>query len=125
MLGPVAFEGGDTGADRSLWLAFLLPNPPNETGKETNAPLFTIAAQKSESGQIDVLNVFDDSATSAKTGTLSSVRLTGLGLAGALTFAEVAFGEATTFGAASASPPPGSAQVERSPTTARRRGSRS
>ena len=71
LAGPLAVEGGETGADRSLWIALLLP-------AEKNAALFNVAAQPSESGQIDILDVFDDSRAIGGTGTFTSTGLTGL-----------------------------------------------
>ena len=53
--GPLAVEGGATGADRSLQNGIKLPG-------EADAPLFGIAPQPPEGQQIDVLNVFNDSS---------------------------------------------------------------
>ena len=70
--GPLAVEGGITGADRSLQPAVLLP-------LEKNGPLFNIAPQPPEAQQVDVLNVFADSSRQDLTGALSATALTGLG----------------------------------------------
>ncbi len=88
--GPLAVEGGETGADRSLWIALLLP-------PEKNAALFNIAPQNPESGQIDILDVFDDSRVVGGTGTFASTGLTGFGTAAQLIFPiPTAFGESST-----------------------------
>ena len=77
--GPLQIEGGATGEDRSLVQAVILPG-------EANSALPGIAPQPPEDQQIDVLNVYDDSSQQDKVGTLSATQLTGLGLAGPLTF---------------------------------------
>ena len=51
--GPLAVEGGVTGADRSLNLGVKLPG-------EHDGPLFKIGTQPPESKQIDVLNIYND-----------------------------------------------------------------
>jgi hypothetical protein len=71
--GPVAVEGGVTGADRSLKLGLKLPG-------EHDGPLFAIGTQPPESKQIDVLNIFNDGSKENGTGTLTSTHLTGFGL---------------------------------------------
>jgi hypothetical protein len=53
--GPLAVEGGPTGADRSLNNGLKLPG-------EADAFLIAIGAQPPESQQIDVLNIFADSS---------------------------------------------------------------
>ena len=63
--GPVSVEGGGTGADRSLCSAVKLPG-------EKDGPSFSIAAQASESRQIDVLNIFNDSSQQNSSGVLTS-----------------------------------------------------
>jgi Ca2+-binding RTX toxin-like protein len=89
--GPLAVEGGTTGADRSLQPAILLPG-------EANAPLFGIGQQPPESGPVDVLNVFDDSSQQDQTGELTATGLTGFGMSTGLTFpSATAFGEPATF----------------------------
>ena len=92
LLGPVAVEGGVTGADRSLQLGLKLPG-------EEDGPLFKIGTQPPESKQIDVLNVFNDGSVQNRTGTLTSTHLTGLGLPGDLDFGpNFSTGNAQTFG---------------------------
>src|SRR5262249_37828161 len=51
--GPLAVEGGVTGADRSLQPGLKLPG-------EKDGPLFAIGPQPPESKQIDVLNIYND-----------------------------------------------------------------
>ncbi len=93
LFGPLAVEGGVSGADRSLTDAVLLP-------KEYNAPLIGIGPQPDERDQIDTLNIYDDSSKANKTGTLDSVALTGYGMAETLNFGPAGvnpFGEPTLF----------------------------
>jgi hypothetical protein len=59
--GPLAVEGGVTGADRSLNLGLKLPG-------EKDGPLFKIGPQPPESKQIDVLNIFNDGSQQDRTG---------------------------------------------------------
>ena len=58
--GPLAVEGGVTGADRSLNLGLKLPG-------ENDGPLFKIGTQPPESKQIDVLNIFNDGSKAGPT----------------------------------------------------------
>ena len=69
--GPLAVEGGVTGADRSLNLGVKLPG-------EKDGPLFKIGPQPPESKQIDVLNIFNDGAKEDGAGTMTSTTLSGL-----------------------------------------------
>jgi hypothetical protein len=90
--GPLAVEGGVTGADRSLKLGVKLPG-------EADAPLIKIGTQPPESKQIDVLNIFNDGSKQNRTGTLTSTHLTGLGMAKDLDFGpNFSTGNAQTFG---------------------------
>ena len=85
--GPLAVEGGVSGADRSLRNGVKLPG-------EKDGPLFAIGTLPPEGQQVDVLNVFADSSQADGIGTLTSTNLSGFGLAGQLTFAgATAFGE--------------------------------
>src|SRR5262249_6204282 len=79
--GPLAVEGGVTGADRSLQPAVILPF-------EKNAPLFQVAPQPPEAQQVDVLNIFADSSHEDLSGELSATAVTGLGMTGQLDFSE-------------------------------------
>ena len=89
--GPLAVEGGVTGADRSLKNGIMLP------GEQDDA-LFEIGIQPAESRSIDVLNIYNDSSQQDRTGTMTSVSLTGFGMAKDLTFAgSNPFGEPATF----------------------------
>ncbi|MFZ1411071.1 MAG: hypothetical protein WAS07_06420, partial [Micropruina sp.] len=89
--GPLAVEGGVTGADRSLRNGVKLPG-------ELDGPLFAIAAQAPESRQIDVLNIFNDSSQADGSGVMTSTTLTGFGLAKQLCFADAnPFGEPACF----------------------------
>ena len=85
--GPLSVEGGTSGVDRSLQPAILLPG-------EANAPLIGIGTQPPESGQIDVLNVFDDSSLQDQTGVLTATTITGFDMAAGITYAA---GGTTTF----------------------------
>ena len=67
--GALGVEGGDSGADRSLLAALLLPG-------EDNRDHLAITPVPPENEQIDVLNVFDDSATTGGTFTLIDAKLT-------------------------------------------------
>ena len=88
--GPLAVEGGVTGAERTLQNGLKLPG-------EADRFLVPVAAQAPESQQIDVLNIYDDSSQENGSGTLTSTRLTGFGMAGDLDFGNGAFGEASVF----------------------------
>ena len=90
--GPVAFEGGVTGADRTLKNGIKLPG-------EVDGPLFAIGAQAPESQQIDVLNIFNDDSVEDGHGVMTSTTLRGFGMAKDLEF-EVPRGGTTidTFG---------------------------
>ncbi|HEX9505850.1 MAG TPA: hypothetical protein VGA62_07565, partial [Acidimicrobiia bacterium] len=77
--GPLAVEGGTTGADRSLHQAVLLPG-------ESNGPLFQIAAQPPEWQQIDTLNVYADGSTQDLVGQMTSTAITGLNMTDDLDF---------------------------------------
>ena len=91
--GPLAVEGGVTGADRSLKNGLKLPG-------EADDFLLAIGAQPPESQQIDVLNVFNDSSQQDWTGTMTSTTLTGFGMAKDLDLAAAAgdtFGEPAIF----------------------------
>ena len=90
--GPLAVEGGVTGADRSLQLGLKLPG-------EKDAPLFAIGNQPPESKQIDVLNIFNDGSKADGSGVLTSTSLTGFGLPEDLDFGpSYSSGNAQTFG---------------------------
>ncbi len=92
LLGPVAVEGGVTGADRSLTLGLKLPG-------EADGPLFKIGTQPPESKQIDVLNIFNDGSKENRTGTMTSTTLSGLGLPDDLDFGpSYSSGNPQTFG---------------------------
>ncbi|MDQ0612685.1 hypothetical protein QF046_000326 [Microbacterium sp. W4I4] len=77
--GPLAVEGGVSGADRSLELGLKLPG-------EQDGPLFGIAAQAPESKQIDVLNIYGDGSVAHNWGAMTSTTIRGLGMAGDLDF---------------------------------------
>src|SRR5207249_1861388 len=77
--GPLAVEGGTTGADRALHQAVLLPG-------ESNGPLFQIAAQPREWQQIDTLNVYADGSTQDLVGQMTSTAITGLNMTDDLDF---------------------------------------
>ena len=87
--GPLQIEGGSTGEDLSLIQAVILPG-------EANTALPGVSPQPPENQQIDVLNVYDDSSRQDKVGSLSATRLTGLGLAGPLSFPGAAGSDPTT-----------------------------
>ncbi len=78
--GPLAVEGGVTGADRSLKSGLKLP------GEADDFPL-QIGAQPPESQQIDVLNIFNDSSRQNRSGQMTQTTLTGFGMARDLDFA--------------------------------------
>jgi hypothetical protein len=80
--GPVAIEGGVTGADRSLKLGLKLP------GEADGFPL-QIGAQPPESQQIDVLNIFNDSSQQAHAGQMTQIGLTGFGMAAGIDFSDL------------------------------------
>jgi hypothetical protein len=91
--GPLAVEGGVTGADRSLSNGLKLPG-------ESDDFLFAIGAQPPESQQIDVLNIFNDSSQAAGTGTMDETTLRGFGMADDLDFSAATgdtFGEPSIF----------------------------
>jgi hypothetical protein len=77
--GPLAVEGGVTGADRSLELGLKLPG-------EQDGRLFAIATQAPESKQIDVLNIYGDGSVAHNWGVMTSTTLRGLGMAKDLDF---------------------------------------
>jgi Ca2+-binding RTX toxin-like protein len=84
--GPLEIEGGVRGA-RSLAMAVILPG-------ERNHPLLDIGPQPPELQQIDVLNIYDDSSRQDQTGVLTSINLSGFGMAADLEFpGDTAFGE--------------------------------
>ncbi len=86
--GPLAVEGGVTGADRSLQNGLKLPG-------ETDDYLIAIGAQAPESQQIDVLNIYNDSSQENGSGTMTSTGLSGFGMARDLEFESSGFGEPT------------------------------
>jgi len=89
--GPLAVEGGVTGADRSLKTGLKLPG-------ELDAGLFEIGPQPPESQQIDVLNIFNDSSQQDRDGVMTSTNLSGFGMAKDLDFGGAAFfGEPNVF----------------------------
>ncbi|GAB3043216.1 hypothetical protein GCM10027052_26710 [Parafrigoribacterium mesophilum] len=77
--GPLAVEGGVSGADRSLELGLKLPG-------EQDGPLFAIGAQAPEFKQIDMLNVYNDSSQANGRGVMTGTSLTGFGMAQDLDF---------------------------------------
>jgi hypothetical protein len=90
--GPLAVEGGVSGADRSLQLGLKLPG-------EKDGPLFAIGKQPPESKQIDVLNIFNDGSQEDRIGTMTSTTLSGLGLPDDLNFGPTySSGNPQTFG---------------------------
>jgi Ca2+-binding RTX toxin-like protein len=90
--GPLATEGGVTGADRSLQLGLKLPG-------EKDGPLFKIGTQPPETKQIDVLNIFNDGSKEDREGTTTSTTLSGLGLPKDLDFGPTySSGNPQTFG---------------------------
>ena len=90
--GPLAVEGGVSGADRSLALGLKLPG-------EKDGPLFAIATQAPESKQIDVLNIYGDSSQANNWGAMTATTLRGLGMAKDLDFgADYGGAEGQTFG---------------------------
>ncbi|MEQ1827017.1 MAG: hypothetical protein ABL921_13765 [Pirellula sp.] len=93
LAGPLAVEGGVTGADRSLKNGVKLPG-------ESDAELFEIGLQPPEGKAIDVLNIFNDSSQQDRTGTMTATTLRGFGTAKDLSFPGIAsdvFGEPTLF----------------------------
>jgi Calx-beta domain/RTX calcium-binding nonapeptide repeat (4 copies) len=90
--GPLAVEGGPTGADRSLNLGVKLPG-------EQDGPLFAIGPQPPESKQIDVLNIFNDGSQEDGVGTMTSTTIKGFKLAKDLDFGPTySSGNPQTFG---------------------------
>ncbi len=90
--GPLAVEGGVTGADRSLELGLKLPG-------EQDGPLFAIGTQPPESKQIDVLNIYGDGSVAHNWGSVTATTLRGLGMAKDLDFgANFGGAEDQTFG---------------------------
>ncbi len=95
--GPLAVEGGVTGADRSLNNGVKLPGEKDDF-------LIAIGAQPPESRQIDVLNLYHDGSQQDGVGTMTSTTLRGFGMAADLTFnaglptgTDMPFGEPTEF----------------------------
>ena len=92
--GPLAVEGGVTGADRSLKNGLKLPG-------EADDFLFAIGAQAPESQQIDVLNIYNDASQENGAGVMTETTLSGFGMAETLDFGEL-YGlgseDADTFG---------------------------
>ncbi len=68
--GPLAVEGGPTGADRSLQNGLKLPG-------EADDFLIAIGAQPPESQQIDVLNIFNDTSKEDGNGVMDETTLRG------------------------------------------------
>jgi Ca2+-binding RTX toxin-like protein len=77
--GPLAVEGGPSGADRSLTNGVKLPG-------ETDDFLIAIGAQPPESQQIDVLNIFNDGSKADTSGVLTETSLTGFNMGPDLVF---------------------------------------
>lgn len=77
--GPLAVEGGPTGADRSLTAGVKLPGEKDDF-------LIAIGAQPPESQQIDVLNIFNDSSQADGNGVMDQTTLRGFGMANDLVF---------------------------------------
>jgi hypothetical protein len=91
--GPLAVEGGVTGADRSLRNGIKMPG-------ETDTDLIGIGPQPPESRAIDVLNIYNDSSLQDRSGVMTQTTLRGFGMAEDLTFSGAipdAWGEAPTF----------------------------
>ena len=88
--GPLLVVGGAQAGDQSFSPAVMLPI-------ERNGPLFGIREQPPEAHQLDVLNIFNDSAEADARGTLSATGLSGFGMGGDLGFDRTAFGEPTLF----------------------------
>ncbi|MBI3917574.1 MAG: hypothetical protein HY322_11275 [Betaproteobacteria bacterium] len=92
--GPLAVEGGPTGADRSLENGLKLPG-------EADDFLIAIGQQPPESQQIDVLNIFNDTSKEDGNGVMSETTLRGFNMADDLNFAML-YGlsaeDAATFG---------------------------
>lgn len=80
--GPLAVEGGSSGADRSLTNGVKLPG-------EADAFLFAIGAQAPESQQIDVLNIYNDGSRADTSGVLTDTMLSGFGMSSDLVFPNV------------------------------------
>ena len=77
--GPLAVEGGPSGADRSLTNGVKLPG-------ETDEFLIAIGTQAPESQQIDILNIFNDGSWADTTGVLTETTLSGFGMGPDLVF---------------------------------------
>ncbi|WP_294608493.1 hypothetical protein [uncultured Roseovarius sp.] len=87
--GPLAVEGGPSGADRSLTNGVKLPG-------EEDSFLIAIGTQPPESQQIDVLNIFNDGSKADTSGVLTETTLSGFGMGSDLVFPNVTgplFGE--------------------------------
>jgi len=90
--GPLAVEGGPTGADRSLTNGVKLPG-------EADKFLIAIGAQPPESQQIDVLNIYNDTSKANTNGTLDQTTIKGFNMAKDLDFSQYATGNMDdTFG---------------------------
>jgi hypothetical protein len=83
--GPLAVEGGPTGADRSLQNGLKLPG-------EADDFLIAIGAQPPESQQIDVLNIFNDTSKEDVNGTMTQTTLRGFNMAEDLDFGALGAG---------------------------------
>jgi hypothetical protein len=77
--GPLAVEGGPSGADRSLQNGLKLPG-------EADDFLIAIGAQPPESQQIDVLNIFNDTSKEDGNGVMTETTLRGFNMANDLDF---------------------------------------
>ncbi|WP_201742286.1 hypothetical protein [Mangrovicoccus ximenensis] len=77
--GPLAVEGGPSGADRSLSNGVKLPG-------ELDDFLIAIGTQAPESQQIDVLNIFNDGSWADTSGVLTETTLSGFGMGPDLVF---------------------------------------
>jgi len=92
--GPVALEGGETGADRELLNGVMLPG-------EIDGPLLPIYDTPAESRQIDLVGIYNAADTDDTTGVLTETALNGFDLPAELDFGVAAvgnpFGEAQVF----------------------------
>jgi len=91
--GPLAVEGGPTGADRSLENGLKLPG-------EADDFLIAIGTQPPESQQIDVLNIFNDTSKEDVDGIMTQTTLRGFNMADDLDFGALGagvFGESGFF----------------------------
>jgi hypothetical protein len=90
--GPIEFEGGATGADRSLNAAAKLPG-------ELDAFLIPVGPQSAESRQVDVLTIFADGSLQNLNGKTDHVSVRGFGLPDGVNFnlAAPIFGETGAF----------------------------